>query len=379
MRLPLLAAAAVLLAASAASAQELPCGEPAQLEYVIQWRAPAYVGAGVSGYALFRGPTSGQWSEGLPLVPGAPVNGVLSARVGGFSSDQRWVVAVVALGQTAEDDSVPSNELIFPALLRGRCSTPTAPLEVAGALYVPPVTPPPSAWPSAANTGVPAGVTLRPCPGGTITSSQDGCRFTSAIVIAANNVTIENSEVVVPLSTQYAISDGGTARTGTVLRNLRVSGATGKCIYLSGGNWTGDKLDVSGCEDGVFGSRFTLTNSYIHDVLTGGSRHSDGVQIPSVGQVTLRGNRIEVAKGAANSAIFVQSNFGQVNGVTVEGNLLGGGTYTVYTDAQGHACPINVTWRNNTVIRNSYAFGVRSTPCAVTWTGNVYDDGAAIP
>lgn len=249
----------------------------------------------------------------------------------------------------------------------------------------PPIT---SAYPTAATTGPVAGTNLVDCPAGNQTSSKNGCRFAGAIVIAANGVTISNSVVVSQPGASYAISDGGSARTGTVLQNVRVSGALdGKCIYMPNAPWTGDKLDVFGCTDAIFGGNVTLTNSYIHDVTTGtgqfGPRHSDGYQTAGGSNVVLRGNNIEVAKSAANSAVFISANPGAVNNMLIENNRLSGGTYIVYCGAQGGPMPTNVKFKGNTFVRNSSAFGVGSVQCQTAagweWSGNKFDDGAVVP
>lgn len=256
-------------------------------------------------------------------------------------------------------------------IVQQQCATPAPP-------------PPSSQWPTAATTGPRPGVQLVSCLGGNITASRSGCIFSGAIVIAASGVTISDSVIQTPPGGGYAIGDGGTPRTGTVLQNLRISGmADGKCIYLSGGNWSGDRLDISGCTDAVHGSRFSLTNSFVHDLAVGGERHSDGTQTPSIGKVVLRGNSIVVQKGAANSAVFLENNFGPVDDVLVEGNLLGGGTYTVYCGRVGGSQPTNVRFLGNTFVRGSSAFGIGQVPCKAAagfeWSGNVFDDGAAVP
>jgi hypothetical protein len=246
----------------------------------------------------------------------------------------------------------------------------------------PPPPPPPTGWPSAASTGPDPAVTLVNCAAGNITSSKSGCIFPGPIVIAANNVTIRDS-IINGENVSYGISSGGVVRTGTVLERVEVFNANSKCIYIQGG-FTASKLDLHDCEDGAFGDGVTITDSWFHDLRVGYPRHPDGFQVPSVGNVVLKGNNFDFVNGAAmNSGIFIQSNFGQVNSALVEGNRFKGGGYHIYVDNKGYACPINVKIRGNTFVRGSYGFGIASIPCAGQtgweWSGNKYDDGAAVP
>jgi hypothetical protein len=190
-----------------------------------------------------------------------------------------------------------------------------------------------------------------------------------------NNVTVSNS-IIRGGSAQYGIS--GTA-TGTVLRNVEVAGAAGKCIYMSSGGVTIERANLHDCEDGVHGHTVTMRESYVHDLLVGGGRHSDGLQTPVVGKVALTGNRI-IANAGANAAVFIQSNFGPVDDVLVQGNRLEGGTFTVYCDQKlSHPLPTNVRFLGNTLVRGTFGYG--SVPCSVQpgwqWSGNV--DGAGAP
>jgi hypothetical protein len=379
MRAALLAA--VLLAASAASAQDPPCGTPGTRSQVIRWRPPIDCHAGCTGYSLIRMMPNGQWGEPTPIGPVALMNGVYEDVVDGFPNEELTVAAVIAYGPGGT--SLPSNPIVVESLCALPYTSPTTPLDVtAGPVVIAPPPPPPTGWPDAGSTGPAAGVTLTSCAAGNITTSKSGCIFPGPIVIAANGVTITDS-IVNGGNASYGISAGGVARSGTVLTRVEVFNANSKCVYIQGG-FTASKLDLHDCEDGAFGDGVTIVDSWFHDLRTGYPRHPDGFQVPSVGNVVLKGNNFDFAPGAAmNSGIFIQSNFGQVNSALVEGNRFKGAGYHIYVDNKGYECPINVKIRGNTFVRGSYGFGIASIPCAGQtgweWSGNKYDDGAAVP
>lgn len=284
--------------------------------------------------------------------------------------------ALPAASQTPVCDKTAALEAYAAAL--DQLDALAAQLELMTCPDAPPPPPPPTTWPDAASTGPAEGVTLVSCASGRLLTSKSGCIFNGPITIGADNITVTDS-IINAAGYSYGISAyNGVPRAGTVLERVEVHNASSKCIYIVGG-FTGSKLDLHHCEDGVYGDNYTVTDSWFHDNLTGGSRHPDGAQTPDVGNVTLRGNNFDFGPGM-NSTVFVQSNFGLTSNVLIENNRLKGGTYALYVDQKlDHPCPTQVRIRGNTFVRGSFAFGLASIPCAGTagweWSGNVYDDG----
>jgi hypothetical protein len=375
MRLPLLAA--VLLAASAASAQELPCGPLVTVDRPIQWVPPANPGSGITRYDLELA-AGGDAGDVIQLAAVALMNGVYTTTVPGLATDVTWMLRLAAVGPGGT--SPWSAPLIFPATSRGLCATPTAPLALAPGTVAPPP-PPANAKPDATNTGPAAGIELRSCPAGEQRVSVDGCIFDGAIWLGANNVTISNS-IVNAKRAGYGISTAGSTRTGTVLRNVEVFNADSKCVYIQGG-FAGDKLHLHDCEDGVYGDNITLTNSYVHDSLVGGGRHSDGMQTPNIGKVVLRGNRF-VGKLGMNSDLFLQSNWPPgVDDVLVEGKWFEGtvDSYTIYCDNKnGVPLPTRVRFKNNVIARggNGYTYMPCRSAAGFEWENNRDPNGAVV-
>ncbi len=90
---------------------------------------------------------------------------------------------------------------------------------------------------------------------------------------------------------------------------------------------TGRRLNIHNCENGFdVDSSVTVADSYIHDLFEGSSGHSDGIQLAVGTHVTISHNTIFNPGGT--SAII--SNGSAVSDVTVTGNLLAGGAYSLY-------------------------------------------------
>jgi hypothetical protein len=241
--------------------------------------------------------------------------------------------------------------------------------------------PPPSDYPTAANTGVPPGTTLTTRAGFTASTAgavYDGLNVTGVITVTAPGVTIRNSKV-------RGIDLGGAADDDTTPARLLIEdveidcgGAGTKGIQEN--NFTARRVNIHNCEDGSINKHdITIEDSYIHDLATSATAHNDGVQSYATHDIVIRHNRIY---GVDTSAININND---VNGahsrdVLVENNLLAGGAWTLY-------CPKPST-TNVRIVNNKFstifyprvgAFG-HSTDCAgEVQSGNViYETGAPI-
>ena len=226
--------------------------------------------------------------------------------------------------------------------------------------------------PGAPDTGVPDGVKLVAGRGGVISSpstSIDGRLISEPLVIEAPGVVIRNTRIV------GAGSDVGiTVRRGGSV-TISDSDISGFETGIVGDEWTAVRLDINGMTgDGVkVGSNVTLADSWIHDLRPAGGAHADGVQMQAgVSNLTIRHNTIVVA-GAANAALFLAPDLGPSSEgpVLVEGNLLGGGNYTLYCvdGANGRYTVGNITIRDN-VFTNDSRYGPASVTVPLTWEGN---------
>ena len=239
-------------------------------------------------------------------------------------------------------------------------------------------------YPSAANTGVPVGVTLTPYVGdleitqaGTVISGLD---IHGTIYIQAPNVTIENCKIT---SANFAVIWMGDGATGAVVENCEINGVgtgnDGDSGILGEGTFLNN--NIYNVENGiaVTGSS-TIVGNYIHDLLASGSPHYDGIQIDGgVSNVIIRHNTI-INSHTQTSAIMIDNGFGPISNIQVDDNVLVGGGYTVYSDATQSSSKSNpitgVSFTNNHIGGGYWgptAFD-NNTPI---YTGNV-NDGVAL-
>lgn len=245
-----------------------------------------------------------------------------------------------------------------------------------------PTTPPASTTkPGPTNTGVPAGTVLTPYTGpltittaGTVIDSKD---VTGALIIRAKDVVIKNSKIHGDLGAVAGINvqDNGSATiTDTEIYDFQVG-----IVYA---NWTATRINMHDITfDGIkMSSNATLQDSWIHDPKPTSDAHWDGVQVQNgVVNTVIRNNVIDAGDQKAvdtNSALFLVPDLGaSTDGpLTVTGNWLNGGNYTVYIlDGRDGQTIKNITFADNRFGR-SFKYGPRYVNVPVTSFGNVFDD-----
>lgn len=244
-----------------------------------------------------------------------------------------------------------------------------------------------------ANAGVKLG-SLTPSGSINATSNQviSGKSFAGGQVYIGNaiNVKITNCQFT-GNQTQYWAVESDQAGTVTIE----------DCTF--DGYWMDAAVNYSGvtmrrCEivgmygDGVkLGSNCLYEYNWIHDFIVAQGAHSDGMQIyERVSNVTIQNNVVEVGLGgpysatdsldqSTNSALILNEsqNTGTAGPITVTGNLLGGGGFTVYFDMPTSGT--GTTFSNNQLVRNSYRWGaLDSSAHAHTWTNNTYSDNGQV-
>ena len=234
--------------------------------------------------------------------------------------------------------------------------------------------------PDATNTGVPTDTVLTPSGGFTVTTAGaviDAKDISGTVNIAAPNVTIRRSRFT-----------GGNEWYAIYIQsgNVRVEDSEFRGGYhtaaIAFDNWVGVRLNVHDLPDDGFklGNNATLQDSYLHDFTPESGAHADGIQMQDgVTNSTIVHNNINIA---GNAAIFLCPSLGPTtNGpVLVDGNLLGGGNYTLYNvdGDHGHYHVHNITIRNNRWLRNA-RYGPVDQNVASNWSNDVWDDtGAAV-
>jgi hypothetical protein len=238
-------------------------------------------------------------------------------------------------------------------------------------------------YPSASNTGVPKGTSLKSSGSLVITKSGtvvDGLDVSGIIQVKASNVTIKNTRVRGAGWWSVDIDDGVT---GVVVKDCEINGrgTSGRENSMGiMGPGTFLRNNIYGVENGVTpGSGSLVQDNYIHDLGAPGDPHYDGIQIDGArSNITILHNTV-INQFGQTAAVMIDNYFGPIRSVTVENNYLAGGGYTVYSDGQFSGGSITgVRFVRNKVGKGhwGYASVVRNTPEA---SGNTdADSGKAV-
>jgi len=268
-----------------------------------------------------------------------------------------------------------------PPTATGPSATATTPTVTSSGTELPPY------WPDASNTGYPAGTVLHSCPS-TVTAGglYNACKFSGGVIVKANNVVITNS-----LITGQVIAGDG-AETG-----LSISDTTIDCGCLSTSTQTPPAVAFSNFvlkRDNIMHSghgvqindNATVEDSYIHDLGANNSAHKDAIISNGGGHATIRHNNLECAATGCSAAIGLFGDFGQINGWTIDHNLLNTtGSYCLYggdATAKAYNTAINIVVTDNHFGTKDYAKCGQYGPVAYfdynagnVWSGNVWDGG----
>lgn len=245
----------------------------------------------------------------------------------------------------------------------------------------------PTCFPSASNTGVPAGTSLASyTPADPITTDNlviDSKKIVGCVHINATGVVIKNSYISCPIPTRGTgddfgvwCDDGGAGTCGAktfpavTIQDTEIDcvgdgvqgpdsqqGEGGHGIAFS--NFIARRVNIHGCADGIYAdSDALIEDSYIHDLQNdstpfSGSAdgfHADGVQFGDghggsatngALNITLRHNRIEGMGwdpntnpgGLSFGTSAIISSHQQDHDILIEKNLLMGGANTIYCNA----------------------------------------------
>ncbi|WP_375422873.1 DUF4082 domain-containing protein [uncultured Friedmanniella sp.] len=253
-----------------------------------------------------------------------------------------------------------------------------------------PATPPPtSGYPSAANTGVPSGTSLSAYTGPAVITAPgtviDGKKITSCLVVRAMNVTVKNSLIQAGGCFFNVLSDNGSS--GLKLVDVEIDGqnnASGDSA-VAGENYTCLRCNIHGTIDGLkAGSNVVVQSSYVHDLTLTADSHNDGIQSLGTTNLQVRDNTIIVGNGATSAIILSTGSADAMRNVTISGNLLGGGAYTVYggyqtgSDSASKVSNISITGNQVTTRvfpKGGYYGPFTSVDSPVVTSANTWADG----
>lgn len=207
-----------------------------------------------------------------------------------------------------------------------------------------------------------------------------GLDIRGTVYIKASNVTLMNCKIT---SNDYAVVNIASNATGVVVKDCTIDG-TGATFDGAGnqgimGNGTFLRNNISNVENGITiqGNNTVIQDNYIHSLKAAGAPHYDGIQIDGgISNVTISHNTIINDHGSAG-AIMIDNYFGPIKNISVDNNLLAGGSFTIYSDGSFNSNPITgVTITNNHISPGQYGstYFKGNSP---TYTGNA-NDGAAL-
>lgn len=218
-----------------------------------------------------------------------------------------------------------------------------------------------SFWPDATNTGPPAELKLKSSAALTIDvagTTISGLDIEGGVIVNADNVTIEMSRIS---GKAWAVIKIDPHQTGVVVRDCTIDGlgaapdGNGNQGIMGQGTFL--RNNIFNVENGIVltGNNSLIEGNFIHDLEAGGAPHYDGIQIDGgISDVIIRHNTIINSHGAAG-AIMIDNEFGPVSNVAIEGNLLAGGSYTIYSDGKFNDNPISgIAITNNHIGSGQY-------------------------
>jgi hypothetical protein len=232
--------------------------------------------------------------------------------------------------------------------------------------------------PTPDNTGVPAGVALR--PSGPVTVDQPGAvvqglDVDGCVQINASRVTIKNTRI--RCGDQYPVRLGDGVG-GVLLEDVEIDGLGNPGgVAVAFGNYTLRRGHVHNIGDGPrLGTNTTVEFSLVHDIRAQADGHNDGMQATQGSNIVVRGNRVENLN-TQTSAILIGADQGDIDNVLVEGNWLNGGGYTLYAGGDEFTAT-NVRILNNRFGRDHVEGPKSVNQDGIRWEGNAYADGESI-
>ena len=300
-----------------------------------------------------------------------------------------WAAAAVTVGSVTCDPATVADDGSFSLSCRVAAPAPTPTASASPSVTPPPTMPPPPTtpgpmlnclaapsrcgFPDASNTG----------PSGNLVTWVGSRSFTTAgqvvsdtvisgcVEVRAANVTFRNVQInangcfwgVRQFSTNAQFVDSA----------ITCGGFNGTAFGSSSITLT--RVEITRCENGLdVDGGILVQDSWIHDMNgSQGGAHTDGAQLNrGATDVTFRHNTINMGPGPGATGAVMIWNEGdpQARRVSVDGNLLAWGTYTIYCGRMGVVDNIRIT--NNRF--GPAEFG-HANACdnGEVWSGNVRD------
>jgi hypothetical protein len=234
----------------------------------------------------------------------------------------------------------------------------------------------PFQWPNASTTGygstslTPSGATTISTPG-----TYTALSFSQGVNITSSNVTLSQS-LVTMLTTDGVGIDVSPGLTNVVIDHVEIIGAGTSAttenspaiqipvtsqvtVTNTNINQCSQGFNLSGESSGT-GRTITISKNYLNTFNGASGSHYDGLyyggEAPAGFSLLISGNNINMSPQTQTATVFIESFFGNVSNITVMGNLLVGGSNTLYAECTNASFSVS-----NTSITNN-AMGVGSAP-----------------
>ncbi len=203
----------------------------------------------------------------------------------------------------------------------------------------------------------------------TIRASLSNTVINGCVEVRANNVTLRNVKVN-GVGCFYAVRNFAT---GLQIIDSDITCGGGNGTGVTSSDYSLLRVHVYGCENGLnVSGRVSMTDSLINQGVTANGAHTDGAQFnQGAADIVFQHNTIITPAPGGTSAIIMWDEGDPQNArVSIIGNLLAGGTYTLYCGREGLVDRIRV--ENNRF--GNYQYGY-ANDCndGETWTNNVSD------
>lgn len=243
-------------------------------------------------------------------------------------------------------------------------------------------------WPGQSNTGVPSGVALSnytgPC---TITVNNtviDAKLINCRLEIGATGVVIKRNKIIQTGLYGINVRSGASATIEDVEidgQRVQDSVTSSAGTAVNGQNYTLRRVNIHHVYEGPrVGSNVTIEDSYIHHLIrcqntNNASCHVDAMQSTHGSNIVIRHNTILAYNpdhnDPMNASYIIKSDFGDINNVLVEKNLMNGGNYTIYVYNGNNYTTRNVTVRDN-YFGTNYRYGTHAIHASTNtvWQNN---------
>jgi hypothetical protein len=313
-------------------------------------------------------------------------------------ADPSTIVASPPPAAPTSTPTAPTSTTVAPLT-----TVPTAPPTTAAPTSPPSTSPPPpptttttttttlarASYPGPTNTGVPAGTSLRPSGGFTVTQQGaviEGLDVQGCIQVRASNVTIRRTRVRGSCF-NGAIDTGYGDVSGVLIEDVELDGGNqnANAALLGNSGFTCRRCNIHHGGSGIrMTSNVVIEDSWVHDLYGADDSHNSGVGSNGGSNFTLRRNNIDCGTLPNCSGAFVlYGDFNPITNVLAEGNLFNGGGFCVYAGSvTGKNYPLasTVRFHNNAFGRSVFARCGYYGPVhswaggAHEWTGNFWAD-----